>query len=144
MINLKVDAVKLGVNFGDGVSREVMGLVKSRVISAMNYIHIAILTRLSQPGSGEMYGSHQASAPGEPPAPDSGDLAESFEVLPGVSLQGTILTGTIESDLWGVYGRRLELGGYGGGAYIAPRPYIRPVLEETEEHVQDILDGKED
>lgn len=29
---------------------------------------------LSRPGSGRIYGKHQASAPGEPPAPDTGQL----------------------------------------------------------------------
>ena len=38
----------------------------------------AVRVILSQPGSGRMYGSHQASAPGQPPAVDTGAYRASW------------------------------------------------------------------
>lgn len=96
---------------------------------------------LSRHGSGRVYrsktgrGSHQASAPGEPPAPDTRKYLESWDsevvALPdgGVAVQ-------VGTPLWSVFGRRLELGGRDKrGIYIAPRPHVRPVFENAENEI---------
>ena len=42
------------------------------------------------PRSGRLYGSHQASAPGEPPASRSGKYLSGIEVLEGSSLEAKV------------------------------------------------------
>lgn len=79
---------------------------------------------LSQPGSGKLYkrGSvtHQASAPGEPPAPDTGTLRESTngEVI----IRAGKAKAVISVD--GEQAEALEL----GTEHIQPRPFISPLL----------------
>jgi hypothetical protein len=123
--------------------------VQQRAEKAMDLLIKTIDKKIDHIGSGEIYKSsrkdgtkHQASAPGEPPAADTYALSTSFSYE--VERVGKRVVATVVSALWHVYARRLELGGMGGGAYIAPRPYIRPAMAETDKEVQRILDGEED
>lgn len=101
-----------------------------------------IYFRLSQPGSGRLYksktgsGKHQASAPGESPAPDTGAYRESWSYR--VVKSGAFASVQVGSELWTVFGRRLEFGGSGGGTYIAPRPHIRPAFYDVEHQINQI------
>ena len=63
--------------------------------------------------------THRASAPGQPPASDTGVLAESIAVETGP----TGLTATVESRA--EYSEHLEH----GTDNIAPRPFMRPAAE---------------
>jgi hypothetical protein len=103
---------------------------------------------LSMPGSGAWYtsksggGMHQASAPGEPPATDTGRYRASWISEVTVSEIADGFLGwkmRIGTALWETFGRRLELGGYGGGAYIAPRPHVRAAYDGATEEVNAIL-----
>lgn len=80
---------------------------------------------LSQHGSGRVYRRrnrvHQASAPGQPPAPDTGLLRASVTHQDGSDAAG--LYQDIGSAL--AYALYLEL----GTRHIAPRPWLRPALE---------------
>lgn len=103
-----------------------------------------IRQQLSRPGTGIWYYSkkrdgsmHQASRPGDSPAPDTGAYVDSFDYFVETVMGMTKLV--LRSSLWYVFGRRLELGGHGGGAYIAPRPHIRPVYERTESKIIKLL-----
>lgn len=134
-----------------GEDAEALALIRAeqRVGKAMKVVVDQIEANLDHPGSGRFYksrrsegGIHQASAPGEPPAPDRYNLLTSWSY--SVERVGKRVIGSIASSLWHVYARRLELGGWGGGAYIAPRPYIRPAMNQTDHKVQRILDGEED
>ena len=96
--------------------------------------------------TGRMYGDHQASAPGEPPAPLSTDLRRSITHTP-VTWEGDIASAEVGTDR--PYGRILEFGGIisrvskNGKAYvirILPRPYFSATWLEEEEHIQQILD----
>lgn len=70
---------------------------------------------------------HVASAPGQPPAVDLGDYAQSFDSDVDVGL--FVVTASVFSGLWNTRGRRLEYGGRDSrGVYLAPRPHVRPVL----------------
>lgn len=76
---------------------------------------------------------HQASAPGEAPAGDSGDLANSIRT--NLSLDG--LGAAIGSEL--DYADILELGSTGGK--IEARPFLSPSLMELEDQINnDITD----
>lgn len=108
------------------------------------YLHQAIANKLSQHGSGKFYlgkngnGRHQASAPGQPPAPDTKDYLNSMYVAVKVFKYRYAME--FRSEFWDLFGRRLELGGTGGGAYIAPRPHIRPVWEAGQEEMNKMIE----
>ena len=80
--------------------------------------------------SGRMYGTHQASAPGEAPAVDTGNLKNSIRAMPDGD--GT--------RVWRVsvgaeYGAGLEF----GTAKIAARPFMRPSAEETRKKIIEVF-----
>ena len=83
--------------------------------------------KLNQPGSGIIYnrpvGIHQASAEGEPPAPETGDLRDSITVAVRRFTGGSIARITV-TDRKAVM---LEL----GTRYMGPRPYMAPVIREV-------------
>lgn len=90
---------------------------------------------LLTPGRGRVYGKHQASAPGDPPAPDTGTLQRSIthEVVDdhtirvGTNIEyaeilefGSLPRGSKTAAKAGRGGLGSRLGG------IAPRPHARP------------------
>jgi hypothetical protein len=105
-------------------------------------IEAGIKNRLAQPGGGKIYGAtgptrpgkrgsrkrHQASAPGQPPATDTGTLAN--------STQGKMLTETEgEVRVTAEYGRLLE----DGTVFIEPRPFFAPSVEEVRPGYNDAM-----
>lgn len=78
---------------------------------------------LKQTGGGRQYGRHRASAPGQPPATDTGRLAASIrEELRQDSIGLVEVIGT-DVD----YALPLEL----GTRDIEPRPFLRPSLRKA-------------
>ena len=63
---------------------------------------------LRRPGSGKIYGKHQASAPGEPPAPDTGNLRSNTNADPNIREEGDDLVGRVVSNA--EYAQALETG----------------------------------
>jgi HK97 gp10 family phage protein len=82
-----------------------------------------ITDRMSDAKSGRIYKRgqkiHQASAPGEAPAIDTGLLVNSIQVTDYGRLGAMVYTNTEYADV-------LEL----GGRHILPRPYMRPAVEK--------------
>jgi hypothetical protein len=75
--------------------------------------------------------SHQASAPGEAPAVDTGALSNSIEVLPQKAVSRharyrIVSAVTVNQN----HGAVLEL----GGEKVAARPFLRPACEMEEEN----------
>jgi HK97 gp10 family phage protein len=83
------------------------------------------------PKTGAVYGNHQASAPGQPPATDTGQLVRSITM----SVEGT------EGEVVGVirasapYAAMLEY----GTSNIAPRPYMQPGLESQRRKIEEMF-----
>ncbi len=76
----------------------------------------AVLESMAGPKSGRVYGTHQASAPGETPAIDTGDLSE------GIHTEG--FKRKLESDL--VSSDKKSAGLEFGTLRVAPRPFMMP------------------
>ena len=77
---------------------------------------------------------HQASAPGEPPATDLGNLL-SLIGIESLRVNQYASRHVVYSDA--VYARILEEGGFAGnGSYIAPRPYLGPAFDEALDEVE--------
>jgi HK97 gp10 family phage protein len=85
----------------------------------------AISLILNTPKTGRVYVrggvEHQASAPGEAPASDTGDLTNKITT----NYDFTELSGTVTSN--SVHGLMLEY----GTKNMEPRPYLRPALAMT-------------
>lgn len=94
---------------------------RSRGYRGLNLLRNAALEVLGQNGGGRVYGSHVASAPGQPPAPDVGNLRKNWRqalkaYFNGKSL-GINLHMQITSDMF--YADFLEH----GTRKMAPRPH---------------------
>jgi HK97 gp10 family phage protein len=74
---------------------------------------------------------HQASAPGEYPASDTGRLASSIRINRG------LLEADIGSDL--AYAKYLEPDN-GDGGKMKPRPFLEPSYEKNKEQIDQIID----
>jgi hypothetical protein len=122
--------------FGDPVVAGLEKAVMRGVIKGTEALRERMIERVMQPpktgvlyprGKGRM---HQASAAGESPANDTGNLVRNITT----SYQTALLEGTV--NVGTQYGRRLEYGFVGqdskGRTYdMAPRPFARPALQET-------------
>lgn len=150
----KIDmALEFSSRFNDELEAIVSTRARRALSSVGRFLKMRIKDKLSHPGSGRWYrsklgyGKHQASAPGEPPAPDRGVYRDSwFYRTQARRGQFEVRIGT---PLWTVFGRRLELGGVstsdsGDSVYIAPRPHVRAVFEEERAKIQMMLDNLED
>lgn len=95
----------------------------------------AIKLQLSKHGSGQIYvrggTTHQASAPGEPPAPDTGALRASV----GQELFGRVLRVGVGMP----YAVFLEFGTIDANGHIEPRPFMRPALAECKERMTGVV-----
>ena len=81
---------------------------------------------LNTPKTGRLYGHHQASAPGEAPASDTGRLVNSITT----SYDMQKLVGTVKANT--AYAEALEM----GTARMEPRPFMRPSLANTRDAVE--------
>lgn len=93
--------------------------------AGIRVVEAHVKTALQTPGSGEVYTrgsvSHRASAPGQPPAIDTGNLIGSVhvdEITPTQAILG------VHAE----YAEYLEFGTY----KMEARPFLRPALDEHE------------
>jgi phage gpG-like protein len=103
--------------------------ISTAVLRSALRIETAAKRRIQRgPKTGDIYQkenptrTHQASAPGEPPATDTGRLASSI----GHTHDGRQAAVIARTD----YAATLEFGGTQGGRQILPRPFMNPSLEE--------------
>lgn len=108
------------VNRLPSISRDLAARVSRVVKQTANAITASAKERMAEPKTGRFYGSHRASAPGEAPAIDTGNLAGSIEVEMDGPLTAVVTVGA-------EYGPFLEY----GTAHIAPRPFLTPAVEEA-------------
>ena len=104
-------------------------LTKERLERGMRAVGIqgeaSVKAELSRPGQGRLYQkggvSHRASKPGDPPAPDTGELRKSVthevEEIFGGGIRTTIIANK-------EYAAALEL----GTEKMSPRPFMRSLL----------------
>ena len=107
------------------VATEIPRQMASRAYRGSNELRNSALDVLSGSRSGRMYGGHQASAPGEPPAQRSGTLRLSWQ--PKTYTGGTTFKSSIETGVW--YDDWLENGTPGG--QMAPRPHHERIQNDA-------------
>jgi HK97 gp10 family phage protein len=109
---------------------------KALYASALHVEGVAKKSILNGEKSGRVYKrrtvTHQASAPGEAPASDTGRLVNSFSsYLDSSALTSFVIAGrgTVK------YATMLEF----GTSRIAPRPFMTPALEQSKDFINDRL-----
>lgn len=104
------------------------------VLKSANEVRNEVLRLIQQtPKTGRLYQRrgvvHQASAPGEPPASDTGNLVRNITVeIEPATMSATVLSNAAYSDM-------LEL----GTTKMAPRPYMRVALGNMQEAIEDLV-----
>ena len=96
-------------------SRAVVGGVRSVLGAAERILKGDILNR---PGTGRQYGKHRASSPGQPPAPDVGNLKANTNADPSLSMDGDEVVGQLTADA--AYAEALSK----GTERMAARPFF--------------------
>ena len=99
------------------IAEEIPRQMASRAYRASNELRNSALSVLSGQRGGRMYGGHQASAPGEPPAAWSGAFRLAW--TPRTISGGNVFLSRIENGTF--YAGWLENGTPGG--QMAPRPH---------------------
>ena len=106
---------------GASMAREIDGVCHSTALDIQARAQMAIM---NPPKSGRIYRrgnvAHQASAPGEAPATDTGALV-------GSAYTEKLGDADYETGFTAEYAAHLEFGA--PNAHIAPRPYLRPAVE---------------
>lgn len=107
------------------------------VTKATLHYENALKKKLTGPRSGIVYTTHQASAPGEPPALNTGSYRQSIghEIVEEKdSVFGQVGTNDVRGPI-------LEFGGIAGNnARILPRPHFSATFLEEEQTMVTILD----
>lgn len=120
---------------GDEVARRVRSAAMTGVIAGTELVkETAIKSIQSGNKSGRIYQrrgiTHQASAPGEPPASDTGRLVQSTQTqFDTGELLGQVVFRT-------AYAAPLEF----GTSRIEPRPYARPALEANRDKISQAIE----
>lgn len=94
---------------------------------------------LGQNGTGRVYGRHVASAPGQPPAPDTGNLRRNWREQSFVQGNGCghgiDVKLRIRSDV--PYGKYLEF----GTTKMAPRPFVERIKSKARPEIEALFGG---
>lgn len=124
----------MAVNFEKNkiVTKKIRQAVMRGVAKTANRVKAkAVGLILHAPATGRVYirrgVAHQASAPGEPPASDTGTLARSIDV----DLEPKKLRAIIKAQT--KYAKGLEF----GTPTIEPRPFMRPALNQEKKKLDD-------
>ncbi len=120
-------------NQAEVTARIRQGALRGVLIGGQLVHDTAVRKILSPPKTGRTYRrrgvTHVASAPGQPPASDTGRLAGSGSVV----LHADALTARVNFAT--IYARALEI----GTERMAPRPYARPSLVENRSAIEDAV-----
>jgi hypothetical protein len=117
---------------------ELQGIARTRAgqITRRTVLDVAaeIKASMAEPKSGEWYGDHQASAPGEAPAIDIGGLASSIQVERAGTFSQVVHTNHEAAPI-------LEM----GSVHMEPRPSFEPAAKKAqpafEKALERLLDG---
>lgn len=108
--------------------KEILAAAASRATRGTNIMRNAAIEILGQDGGGRVYRGHVASAPGQPPAPDTGSLRDNWqEYAPIVSVGsgGVRIKLKIRSQMhYAVYLDK-------GTRKMAPRPFRERIADKS-------------
>lgn len=127
-------AARIVFNDLDKVEGQMRARAGLAVRKAALDIEAHIKASMEEPKTGKWYGDHQASAPGEAPAVDMGELVNSVQAEKQEAFSWLVFT-DVE------YAPVLEF----GGRNVAPRPSFGPAADAVqpsfEESMEKLIDG---
>lgn len=107
---------------------EINAAAIARATSAQNIMRNVALEVLGQNGSGRVYrNGHVASAPGQPPAPDKGNLRRNWHQTKLIGGNGGGVRIILRMKNKMPYAKFLDP----GTRYIAQRPFYKPIKEKS-------------
>lgn len=120
-------------NTEDIIARARVGAMQGVLAATEEVRNEAIRLILDTPKTGKVYKrrsvEHQASAPGEPPASDTGTLVNRIRTeYSSDGLRGSVIASTL-------YAPFLEF----GTQHMEPRPFMRPALANKREEIFDTI-----
>jgi len=121
----------------DEAIKKIADHAEERMLEAVDEVRNATLETLSGSRSGRIYKvpgtgvDYTASAPGEPPAVQLGDLRKS--VKGGIEKEGKTVIGFVGSEL--PKASMLEM----GTSKMLPRPWLRPSFEKSSDKIKEIF-----
>jgi HK97 gp10 family phage protein len=121
----------------DSVMKQIDETVKARMNEAVNTVRNHAVETLSGSRSGKTYRvpgtkvTYTASAPGEPPAVQTGELRQSISTE--IEGEGRDIVGMVGTD------KKQGLMTEFGTRNMAPRPWLRPSFERKEPDVKEIF-----
>jgi hypothetical protein len=124
---------------GDEAFRVIRRGARNAVQEVVMHLVNALKMKVGGSGTGRAYKRtksgkmHQASAPGQPPARDTGGYVNSFVF--GVDERADEVEGQVGSTMWEARGQFLEH----GTRTIAPRPHVANTIEENRAAVESRL-----
>lgn len=108
---------------------EVNQRAEANATRGLNIMRNTALEVLGHDGTGRRYGKHIASAPGEPPAPDKGNLRDKWHeqtlAAPNGKGNGIRVTMRMKSKMF--YQKFLEF----GTRRMAPRPHVKRIEDKA-------------
>ena len=117
-----------------GIVLEINQNARSRATRGVNILYNTAQQVLGQDGSGRSYGRHIASAPGQPPAPDKGNLRRNWRrktfATPNGKGLGIMIKMSITSDVF--YANFLEH----GTRKMAPRPHRQKIKSKARPKIE--------
>ncbi len=108
--------------------KEIEAAAISRATRGTNIMRNAAIEILGQDGGGRVYRGHVASAPGQPPAPDTGSLRDNWQEyapIVSVGLGGVRIQLKIRSQM--LYAGYLDR----GTRKMKPRPFREKIREKS-------------
>ena len=107
--------------------REIESAAATRSDSALNIMRNVAMETLGHNGSGRVYRGHVASAPGQPPAPDTGSLRANWsqQKLIAGGGGGVRITLRLRSNMF------YAIFQDPGTRYIAQRPFFKPIEQKS-------------
>jgi len=113
--------------------KEIDARIKIGMEQACSVVEKEARENFSVPGTGRLYGKHRASAPGKPPAVDTGRLRSS--ITNEVEKIGDGIIGRVGTNV--KYSKWLEH----GTPKMANRPWLFPAFERSKSRIKDLLKG---
>lgn len=133
-ISIKIDNDELNSKLTD-LPQDVLKEVDQALLKAAIYVEAQTKVKIQRgPRSGHIYRRgrtrfHQASAPGEPPKTDTGNLVSHIIHAHPSFLRAEVISGA-------AYASFLEY----GTKHMAARPYLAPTLDESSAKIDEFID----
>ena len=129
---------RLGEKLAKEASKRQKAVARAAKVAGLAVQAAARVSILRDPHTGAMYGNHQASAPGESPASDTGNLARNIVLLADEQNGIAYVISRAPYSAALEYGAKIKMAN-GKFRFIASRPFMGPALEKNLPMIKDLF-----